>query len=185
MDRRPKIDLSTSFSASLGWLFADMLLVLTILFIAANTFVVPKHPITPIHKSAPTPTPTVNALILDSQKERLIITGNDPDQLSQAKPDAIKSLEEKIRTQIDGKRFQNRRAGIEIVYGGANSFDQKEVNRSTSVATEVYAVLDMLGREGFVFCHSLHYDPPLFTRYYPDDTVIIDIYFFNSSIKNC
>jgi hypothetical protein len=173
---------------SVGWLFADMLLVLAMIFLAVNTFlpVKPKVTLTPTptrHPThTPTPTPTPNALLLDKQKVRLILTGINPDLLSAGDRGAISDLETKIKDQMTQKGMQNRRAGIAIAYGGADDFSQAE--RGTLVAAEVYKVLDMLGQQHFVFCGTVHYDP-LFTALYPHDTVVIDIYLFNKSVPNC
>lgn len=183
MNRRMTDDLRGSFMASVGWLFADLLLVLTMLFLVSNAFrfQTPLSP-SPTPSTPPTPNPLANVLILEPNRVTLTLTNIDPDKLSAGKQDAITDLKRKIREQIIQKGLQYRRAGIEIAYGGADNFDQED--RGVSVATEVYNVLDMLGQERFVFCHTLHYDS-LFTRLHPHDTVVIDLYLFSPSVKSC
>ncbi len=177
-----------SLIVSVGWLFADLLLVLAVVFLAANTFAPKKTqaiatPTTvPTHTITPTPTPV--GLLLDKNRVTLVLVNINPDKLSRADQGAVSDLEQKIKGQIMQMGLQNRRAGIAIAYGGANNLSQTEVDRASSVAAEVYKVLDMLGQEKFVFCGTVPYDA-LFTTLHHDDQVVIDIYMFNKSVPDC
>lgn len=186
MSERSRRSRRSAFLVSVGWLFADMLLALAVLFLAANTFA-PRHfPVkakaTATVTPSPTPSPTPNALLLDKQKIRLIIHGNNPDKLSAGDPSAIAYLEQQIKNQITRLGLQHRRAGIAIAYGGADNTGQ--IGRGTSVANEVYHILDLLGGQKFVFCNTVHYDN-LFTLLYLHDVVVIDIFMFNQSVGGC
>ncbi len=185
MSTNRRKDSKASLILPVGWLFADLLLALAMIFLVANTIQPPSPP-----KPTPTPKPTKvvvtptpsTSLILDPARVTLILTKLDPDKLSNGTADAVTDLENKIREQITQKGLQNRRAGIAIAYGGADNYNQAD--RGSSVSAEVYKVLDMLGQQRFVFCHTLHYDP-LFTLNHPHDTVVIDIYFFSPSVNGC
>jgi len=184
MSERLRRNRRGSLLISVGWLFADMLLALAVLFLAANTLA-PRHlPVkaTPTATTTPTPTPTPSALLLDKQKVTLTISGNNPGELIAGNPAAIRYLEQQIKAQLTRLRLQHRRAGIAIAYGGADNDSQ--IDQGTAVAQEVYHVLDLLGGQKFVFCNTVPYDP-LFTLLHPHDVVVIDIFMFNASIGGC
>lgn len=180
---------------SVGWLFADLLLALAMLFLIANT-IAPARPVliptpTPTPRltptRAPTPTPTPNALLLDQDRVTLQIDNINPDGLSASPADAgsVSDLKQKIQAQVTAKGLQGRRAGIAIAYGGVGSNPSgPQIDQGTSVATEVYKVLDMLGLQKIVFCKTLHYDL-LITFHQSNTTVVIDVYLFNKSVGGC
>lgn len=193
MSRQTKNDPKGSLIIPVGWLFADLLLALAMLFLIANTVAPPSkakstRTPTPTMKPEPTPSPTPsspsNILILEPMKVMLRIDGLNPDSLNTGDSGAMSDLESKIRTKVISLHLQKRRAGIAIVYAGANSLDANEVNRATSVAGQVYKVLDMLGQHKFVFCHTVHFDA-LFSTNIPNSTIIIDVYFFSVSEGGC
>src|SRR5579863_1982189 len=118
MSRRLRNNSRGSFVMPVGWLFADLLLALAMIFLIANT-ISPKHtpkPTPVVHlKPKPTvkPTPTISrSLILDPGKITIIIAGNNPDNLAAGTPGAVTYLEQQIRQQITQKGLQHRRAGI-------------------------------------------------------------------------
>src|SRR5205085_470797 len=149
-----------------GWLFADLLLALAMLFLVANTMsphkvtIKPKPTIqiSPTPLKTPSPSPTSNILILEPLKVSIRISGLNTDGLLASDPGAISDLERKISDWIRQHGFQNRRAGIAIVYSGASSLSASDADRATSIAGEVYIVLNMLGHHRFVFCHTVHFD---------------------------
>ena len=170
------------FVVSVGWVFADLLLALAMLFLVANTIRIPPRPTpTPIPSPTPTPTPspTPNALILDPGQIRLSLTTNDPDGLSRGDATAMADLAQEIRSQITKLGLQSRRAGIAIAYGGAQNPNQ--IDRAIAIAGQVYNVLDSLGRQKFVFCKTLHYDK-LYILYSNPNIIEIDLYMFNKSV---
>jgi hypothetical protein len=190
MSRQTKNDLKGSLIIPVGWLFADLLLALAMIFLVANTVVIPKpkpKP-TPVVKVDPTPkpkpSPTSNILILEPGRVTISISNLHPDSLSTGDPTAVTDLKNKIMSWINQHGLQKRRAGIAIVYAGANSLNPNEVDRATSVAGETYKVLDLLGQQKFVFCHTVHFDA-LFTTNLTDDKIEIDTYFFSTAAGGC
>ncbi len=170
------------FTISVGWLFADLLFALAMLFLLSNTLGVAAKP-KPI-RPTPTPTmvPTPDALLLDRSRLRLTLTVNNPGALSQGDAQAKAALAQQIRQQMRQKGLQDRRAGLAIVYGGAPG--DGDISTAQSIAGQVYSVLDSLGSQEFVFCHTLHYDA-LYVLGNSLQTVIIDIYLFDASVGNC
>jgi len=175
---------------SVGWLFADLLLAVAMLFLVANT-IAPARPAptpTPVPTATPTPTPTpvptVNALLLDKHLFTLVIQGINPDKVSTGDQGALSDLKQKIQTEATNQGLQGRRAGIAIAYGGADNNTAAQIDRASAVAAQVYNVLDMLGGQKFVFCNTVHYND-VFTLGYPSTTVVIDTYLFDQSVGGC
>ena len=180
------------FTVSIGWLFADLLFVVAMLFLVSNTLGVPAKPTVAVIPPAPkptisptptfTPTPTTNALILDRNRVRLTLIVNQPDALSQGNAQALDQLAQDIRQQMTQKGLQDRRAGLAIAYGGAPG--DGSVQEALNIAGKAYTVLDTLGNQHFIFCNTVHYDE-LFTLGSSLNSLIIDIYLFEPSMGKC
>src|SRR5947208_2448124 len=102
-----------------GWLFADLLLALTIIFLSANTGgVKPKPTPTPIPTSIPTPTPTPTptpAPSLDFTYQTITLDNIDYTGLLSDSQQVKDDLKQRIR----GYSFlQGRSVGLAIAYGG-------------------------------------------------------------------
>jgi hypothetical protein len=159
-----------------GWLFADLLLALAVIFLSANTIgSKPKVIATPTITPSPTPilitvTPTPLPR-LELNKHRFVLP-IDPNGLLNNSLDAINSLKHEVRSQTI---LQGRTAGLAIVYVGAP--DPSQIARALSIATKVITVLQSLGNGGFVFTRTSYYDP-LYVLYGNDAVTSIDIYLF-------
>lgn len=154
-----------------GWLFADLLLALAVIFLSANTVgvkprVIPTSIPTPTARPAPTPLPR-----LELSRYRITLT-IDSNGLLNDSPSAINDLKQKIRGQAV---LRGRTAGLVIVYGGAP--DVTQVTRAQTVVTKVISVLVSLGNQGFVFTRTSYYDP-LYILNGDANTTVIDIYLF-------
>jgi hypothetical protein len=159
-----------------GWLFADLLLGLAVIFLAANTVGVKPQLIptpTPTPIPAPSPSPTATPLPrLELNKHRLTLT-IDTNGLLNNSQGAINDLKRQVRAQTF---LHGRRAGLVIAYGSAP--DVTQIVRAQNVANKVMSVLQSLGNEGFVFIQTSYYDP-LYVLYASNpNTVVIDIYLF-------
>lgn len=159
-----------------GWLFADLLLGLFVVFLAANTVGVKPQPIpTPVVHITPTPIPTtvtptpLPRLELSFHRVTLTIDSNGLLNNSQA---AINNLKSQILSQ---SFLQGRRVGLVITYGGATSDSQ--ITTAQNIARKVMSVLADLGKQGRIFVGTSFYDPLYFFGNSPDTTVI-DIYLF-------
>jgi len=171
MNLRNREHRSSALIASVGWLFADLLLALSMLFLVANTQGVPVV-------ATPTPTPTRAVLIssptpkplprLDTRP--LTLTLNvDSTQLLQGASSAINSVKQQIQVS---KALRGRRAGLVIAYGGAPSAN--DISTAQSIASKVMNVLASLGKEGFVFIATSYHDP-LFVYGGNPNTVQVEI----------
>lgn len=154
-----------------GWLFADLLLALAVIFLSANTVgvkprVIPTSIPTPTARPSPTPLPR-----LELSRYRITLT-IDSNGLLNDSPGAMNDLKQKIRGQAV---LRGRTAGLVIVYGGAP--DVTQVTRAQTVVTKVISVLVSLGNQGFVFTRTSYYDP-LYILNGDANTTVIDIYLF-------
>lgn len=162
---------SSAMSAA-GWLFADLLLVLAMLFFAANTMGV--HPPPTL-----TPTPLVQMTVspkrpvLEHNYCQIVLNNDNPDTFRNQLSFAIEALE----PQINSVNFlHGRQVGLAIVYGGVNNMnDEGERNQGIATATQTYLVLKDLATHGSVFNRASYFDP-LVTGQFGSDKVIIDVY---------
>ncbi len=183
MNRRIRGDLKNFFSISAGWLFADLLLALAMVFLASNTFVYTRPAVkpTPTHPSTPTP---VTRRILESNYCRILLDDRDPNKLSNDTQFAIATLEPQI-TSIGFLR--DRQAGLAIAYGGLdNILDQDQQTRGFNMAKTTYAVLQDLGskeQSPVITFKTTSYYEPLFTGFFSSRTVEIDIYLVVSPLN--
>jgi hypothetical protein len=147
-----------------GWLFTDLLLLLTILFFIGNADIKP---------SPPTPTPTQALPRLELNYRRITLS-IDPDGLLNNAASANGAVKQQVRSWENG--FLSRRSvGLAIVYAGAP--DTSFIEQAFQVDQKIYGVLDELGKQGFAFSRASHYDPLYLLG--ADRTVAkIDIYLF-------
>ena len=176
--RKPRVKDTIMLS---GWLFADLLLALAILFLAANTVGAKPEPIptpTPIVLAptptfTPTPMPTKEPR-LDFSPQRITLTGIDYNGLLSGSQQAKDDVKQKLQGQ---SVLQNGSVGLAIVYDGAPS--DGDIRQADSVDGKIYDVLKELGGEGFAFQRSSYYDKyPLYTLGVDPSSVTIDVYLF-------
>jgi len=170
-----KNNLKRSFALSAGWLFADLLLALAMLFLAANTIGIKPPPppptptpVTPTATIAPTPTP-LPRLELNFHEFRIIV---NPDALLNNSESAVNAVKQQVRMQAI---LRGRSVGLVIAYGGA--LNDSQIPKAQAVAGKVYEVLKSLGREGFAFTRASYYST-LYLLGGSPTTVLLDIYLF-------
>lgn len=164
-------DLKNSFTVSAGWLFADLLLALAMLFLAANTFAVrppPKLLATPTATATPKPTVLPR---LELQFHEFTINV-DPNGLLNNSQSAIASVEQQVKAKAV---LRGRSVGLVIAYGGAPGDSQ--IGQAQAIAGKVYGVLKTLGKQGFAFSRSSYYDM-LYDLGGSTNIVTIDVYLF-------
>lgn len=161
-----------------GWLFADLLLALVVIFLAANTLGIKLQPtptptpgVTPTPTlSLPTPTPTPQRL--DFKYHRISLQNVDYNGLLANSQSAINTVEQMIRSQPS---LQGQSVGLAIVYGGAPT--DNDISQAYAIADKVRGILQTLGQQGFAFQRASYYDPLYRLGDIPGD-VVIDVYLF-------
>src|SRR5579859_1550016 len=95
-----KNNIKLSFTLSAGWLFADLLLALAMLFLAANTIGIKPpppsptpNPVTPTATTAPTPTP-LPRLELNFHEFHIVV---DPVGLLNNSEGALNAVKQQVR----------------------------------------------------------------------------------------
>ena len=144
-------DLKGSFFGSAGWLFADMLLALSMLFLAANTVGIKPPPI-PLPTPKVTPTPKTPPHLEQSYHRFTIII--DPNGLLSGNQNASNDVVRQVKAQ---HFLQGRTAGLIIVYGGAPG--DAQIGRAQEIASKVYDILQNLGKHDPTFANVSRYDP--------------------------
>lgn len=163
-------------SLTVGWLFADLLLGIFMLFLVANTVATRPPPPTPTPPtpyptatpSNPTPTP-LPRLELRFTEFTLRI---DPEGLLNDNQVAINDVIKQIKAQ---SFLKGRSAGLAIVYGGAS--DDTQISSAQTIASKIYVIFAKLGKQGYVFNRTLYYSP-LYVLGGQLNTAVVDIYLF-------
>lgn len=172
MKRRQAEDIRGSFSMSAGWLFADLLLVLAMLFLAANTMGI--HPPPPIVHVTPTPTPSPTPKLLAQLEQHYheFTVNVDRAAFLNNDPAAINSVKQQISSQ---PFLQGRSAGLIIAYGTASSNCKSE--GAYTVSQDVYNLVQQLGQTNSTFSKTVDYSQLCNIR---DDVnqITIDIFLF-------
>ncbi len=152
MKSRVREDLRKPFTGLVGWLFADLLLALAMLFLIANTVSLPE----PLTKSKATPTahPTVESpLRLEQGYHRFSIL-IDPHRLLNNDNSERNIVIQQVKAQVF---LHNRSVGLVIVYGGAPT--TADIKTAITIANTIYGMLIDLGKHDPTFLRISKYDP--------------------------
>lgn len=172
MRRRFRLPLSDIFNVSAGWLFADLLLALAMVFLLANTVNTKPPPTPPVVKKttvAPTATPLPQ---LELTAQKLTLTVDDAGLLNNSS-DAISSVKQQVRSQMSS--FKGRRAGFVLAYGGAPT--DGDVQHAFAVASKVMSILQTFEPQKFIFIKTAYHDP-LFRLGDDSTKVVLEIYLY-------
>lgn len=167
-DARP----TPAFFGSAGWLFADLLLALAMIFLVANSVghVQQPTPPTPTPTLTPSPTPVPKLPVLDLNYIKVTVRV-DYAALHSGNRAAIQDVERQVRN-VSG--LSGRRAGLVLTFGGSAGDSN---GLGLQAAKDVDArVLQDLGRQGFVFGGTVYRE--FFATDKPVGTVELDIYVF-------
>lgn len=157
-----------------GWLFADLLLALAMIFLLAesNGQYTPSPPPPPVCTPAPTNIPAFDPhdIELNVPIDYTGILNNDPK--------AVADAQSYVRSHIPNGA--TKRAGLVLLYGGASGYS---ISRAVHLASVFYSeVLQGMGNKGFVFypvgkvVHKEYHD--LST---PPSIMQVDIFVFTSA----
>jgi hypothetical protein len=177
MKNRARDDLNKTFMGLAGWLFADLLLALAMLFLIASTV---SHPETTA-KPRPTPTPTIPATPTQLPRLELFphrVTINvSPSETVQ---DAVRT---KIQAQTSETAFlQGRRVGLVIIFTGAPTTGDIPAAQDTD-ETVKHTLQSLRSND---FANASYYDSTNNNRVtdltllgYSASHIVIDIYLFS------
>ncbi|MEO7020593.1 MAG: hypothetical protein ABI234_10630 [Ktedonobacteraceae bacterium] len=184
MKRRLPTDLRGSFSMSAGWLFADLLLVLAMLFLAANTMGIHPPPIalksTPTPTMAPTPKPKER--VLEHNYCEITLDDTNPNTFKSDLNFAISTLKPQITSKAP--YLNGRQVGLAIASGGT---DSSNTALGIALAAQTYQVLQTLGSKENIFKVTSYYGP-LFSLGTSSRSITIDMYLIvrsDTSAETC
>lgn len=154
-----------------GWLFADLLLALMVIFMAAQP-AFPKMSLTPTATAIVLATPTPKTLArLDPDKHRFVV---HVDRAAFLEND--QTAVNAVQQQIAGQRFlQGRSAGLILAFGTALSDCTSE--GAYTVALKVYSLVRHLGQTDATFKNTVDFDP-LCDLNTDANQITIDIFLF-------
>jgi hypothetical protein len=109
---------------------------------------------------------------LDFHFQEFMLNVQDAQKLLNDDSQAISDIKQQVRNK---NILHNRSVGLAIVYGGAP--DDTKIGQAQNIANKIYAILNMLGQEGFAFQKASYYDP-LFTLGADPTVVKVDVYLF-------
>ncbi|GHO65065.1 hypothetical protein KSC_039570 [Ktedonobacter sp. SOSP1-52] len=165
-----------SSPVSVGWLFADLLLALAMIFLIANTNITPlKASIRPKPTPSPTATPSPTPIPiprLELQPHRFTINIDANGYLSN-NADAINNAKKQIRSQ---GFLKGRSVGLVIAYGGAPTTDN--IPMALDIAAKTYDVCKSIGKDHFAFENASYYTEKLYRLGDSPNTVTIDVFLF-------
>jgi hypothetical protein len=170
MRRRGREDLKKTFMGSAGWLFADLLLALAMLFLVANTIPLPALSIA--HAQAKSKAKPMTIPHLEQTYHRFSIT---VDPIRVMNNNDVGERNAIVRQVLAQKFLHNRSAGLVIVYDGAPTIN--DIANATAIATTIYNILSVLGKQNATFARTSKYDPLYLLG--GDPTIVkLDIFLF-------
>ena len=137
-----------SFFGGTGWLFADLMVALTMVFLVATTVGFPAKPAA-AHRPAPnqSPAPKKPEPALDLTPVKVTISNFDYNGLLSNSPGAINSVRNSV---LKDSRLKSREAGLILLFGGAGPNDSDEVT-ALKIDKKVQAVLNSLTKKSVLF----------------------------------
>jgi len=140
-------DLGQSLFGSSGWLFADLLLAIAMVFLVANTVGVHS-----MHKPRPRPPhPSATPIpALELSPVKVVLTINPQGLLSNAAAAIAQASAQIVRA----RGIASRNAGLVLVFTGNSQSD----SMAYSLDTKVSDVLSGLGQHSFVFRNTVYRD---------------------------
>lgn len=149
MRERKKIRGSAIFFGATGWLFADLLLALAMVFLVAspsgenfNPIATPPPPCTP----TPAPKPALNTRSME------ITVTYDPAAIPSAQSQVRSAITKQFKTKYPGQQLEQSHAGLVILFGGAPLIADSNASVSNDKAFFSRVLLAMgKGSAPFVF----------------------------------
>lgn len=164
---------------NVGWLFADLLLALTVIFLVANASGTIAHPPTP-----PTPTPTATLiptptlvptpppLVLHPITLQLTV---DPSGLLSTPPNPNVIAQAMAQVKAD-PQLRGKRAGLVLTFGGAsNAAPGQGITDAQAFDSEV---LTALGKQNYVFINTVYRE--FFTLGADPSNFTVDVYVYKT-----
>lgn len=161
-----------------GWLFADLLLGIAMIFLIASPGAQPAPLPTPtatVQKPSPTPQP-----LIELHLQKIILTGVDTAGLVAGDSTAITAYQTSVLKALNNANIGQRCAGLVIPYVGNSGPDDYR-----NIGLKVIAALTALGAQptgGGAFFKQARYHDTLVLLNSPNSEIHLEIYLYTSSI---
>lgn len=160
-----------------GWLLADLLLALTIIFLASSSTDIKLTTTTTAATITPTPTPTPTALPqiagVDPNPTEISITINSSALLA-GDTNETNSIKTQVQQQLQND--SQKTAAITLTFGGQKG-DPLDQGRGTQISSRINEILNTFAANSFIFSSKTVYRPYI-SLDQSSEIVDIDIYFY-------
>jgi hypothetical protein len=171
-------DVGHSFFGGTGWLFADLMMALAVVFLVATTvgFPAPSKPAAAHHPATKKPAAKHAEAALYLHPVKITITNLDYNGLLNNSPIAINSVRNKI---LGNASLRSRRAGLVLLFDGADSTDISAQTFALSVDGKIQRILQSLGARNIIFQVAVYNDYLNLAN--PPSDFYMDVYLFKTS----
>ncbi len=171
-------DVGHSFFGGTGWLFADLMVALAVVFLVATTvgFPAPPKPAAAHHPAPGKPAAKHPEAALDLNPVTIKITNLDYNGLLNNSPTVINSVRNAIRGNAG---VRSRQAGLVLLFDGANSQDPSDQALAIDVDRKVQRILRSLGAQNILFQVAVYRNFLDLTE--PPSNFHMDVYLFKTS----
>jgi hypothetical protein len=171
-------DVGHSFFGGTGWLFADLMVALAVVFLVATTVGFPTPPKpkpASAHQPAPKKSPDAKQPepALDLTPVTVTINNLDYNGLLNNSPAALNSVRNAI---LGDARVRSRRAGLVLLFGGDNPQDD---TLALNIDGKVQQILKSLGAQNVLFQVAVYRN--FLDLAQPPSNFHMDIYLFKTS----
>ena len=163
-----------------GWLFADLLLALAIIFLVANSVgqvTIPKPTPTTYVAPTPTPTPSICGIEQNPGASLTLAVGNDGG-LRNNDGGAEAAFAAQVHSAM--AKYAGRTAGLVQVYGGSYN-GNLDVQDGVALANGAINGLKRLGGTGFIFSSQETLFQPFWSGTINSNQVQLYVFFFKTS----
>lgn len=168
------VSVGHSFFGGTGWLFADLMVALAMVFLVATTvgFAKPTPPPAPHPVPTKSPVPKRPEPALDLNYVTITINNLDYNGLLNDSSSAITLVRHAV---LGNPQVRSRRAGLVLLFGG----DNPQNDLAISLDKKISQILTSLGGQGYVFQVAVYRDFVDLAQ--PLSNFHMDIYLFKTS----
>ncbi|HEU0028170.1 MAG TPA: hypothetical protein VFQ25_13735 [Ktedonobacterales bacterium] len=142
-----------------GWLFADLLLVLTLVFLVSAA---PWQQVNP-----PPPPPLICGV--EQHYQKVFVSTSDPSGLISHTSRGVRTFQNGLRNKLGPAK--GKVAGLVEVFGGGS------VTHGVALATGAIGAMKQMRTSGYIFTSKTAYFRPLWNGQLSDNTVEVDVFY--------
>lgn len=171
---------------TVGWLFAELLLGIAMVFLISSPGAIKPPPPTPtpVTPTVPPPTPTLHPY-LSTSPVTVVVSGVDVNGLINNDAAAIRRFQNLVITQLKSAKFQKQPligqcAGLVIPYGGEPTIGGNSIPIGGAMTRALRSLAVDSSKHGQFFKLAVYHDPLIWVGQ-PYGKVKLELYVFNGS----